>query len=1008
MQKHLESTSKGRFAAIRILALSLAALCLGALPQAGAQNRIKQAADDSVRLTLKGNVHPLARAQNDLGAAPLSQPMNHVKMILQRSPAQEAALDAYLASLQAKGSPNYHRWLTPAQFGKLYGPTDDDIQKLTGWLQGHGFTIDSVAAGRTHIDFTGSVAQVQDAFHTSIHSFRANGVAFLANTSNPQIPAAFAAVVGGIAHLNTVALKPMHVQGAASRFDSQTHRFVPAAAGHGVHAQYSADLNGYDYLVAVPADAATIYDTPNQTLNAKYTGTTSYDGTGVTIGVAGQSDITLSYVTNYQTLFLPSAYVKAPVVSNLDAVGIVPGDDAESYLDNEIASGLAPGATLHFYTESATTGDGVIGAAEQAIADNTVDVLSVSYGACELDNGTSGNQEINSDWQQAAAQGITVVVSAGDTGSAGCDAATDSSGNPVPDATGPLAVNGLASTPYNIAVGGTDFDVLATNFSNYVSAPSSQTPATYYRTALGYIPEATWNDSTYNNTTLSQNVPVGIETGDATNDNISAGSGGQSNCAVNTTTNTATGTCTSGYAKPSWQTGSGVPNDNVRDIPDVSLLAGDGTYGGLWAVCDGNTAGFDNAGNSGTANCVADSSGDFYTDGFGGTSTATPAFAGIMALVVQKTGQRQGQAAPIIYGLFNSTPSAFHDTTVGNNSVPCSPTAATTATCLSNSQGYDYESGFNTNAGYDLATGLGSIDATAMITNWASATGSFSVANVTSTPSATSIAPTAPLTFTITVTAIGGATGPAGTVTVTDGTASGTATLAAGAATVTIPANTITATGDDMFTTTFTPAAGSTFATASSFVVVDITSVTPPTGSFTLGSTAATIASPGQAGTSTVTITPASYTGTVNLTCALASAPANAATAYNPACALASPAVAVKAGTAATTTATFSSTAATSALAYPRTNRWYAATGGAALAGMLFFGIPARRRGWKTILGMLIFLVAMAGVGCGGGGSGSNTGTSGTTTGAYTFTVTGTDSVTSTITSSSTVTVTVN
>ena len=1227
--------SFGRIAEFSLVVLSIIALGRPAIGQSLVQDRILQPVNESALTTLAGNVHPLAIAANDRGAAPVSQLMGHVKLILQRSPAQEAALDAYLIDLQNKKSPNYHKWLTPSQFGALYGPSDNDVQKLTAWLQSCGLTVNEVSSGRTMIDFSGSVGQVQDAFHIAIHSFSANGVEFIANTTNPQIPSAFSAVVAGVAHLNTLAPKALHTQGPRMKFDAQTHQFTPLSGASGPHAQYTVNLsnNGNPqpyYLGIVPADAATIYDTPNSTLNANFSGGTSYNGTGVTIGIAGQSSIDPTYVTNYRTLFLGDT--KAPVITNIDGVGDVSGDDGESYLDLEVSGGLAPGATIHFYTESATTGNGVIGAAEQAIADNTVDILSVSYGNCELFNGTSGNQELNSDWQQAAAQGITVVVSAGDSGSAACD-----DDNTETQATGPLAVNGFASTPYNIAVGGTDFDVLGTttgNFSNYVST-SAGSATTLYRTVKSPIPENTWNDGTGNNTTLNQNLPIEYYSGDPTDDSIVAGGGGQSNCAVNSTTNTTVGTCTSGYAKPSWQAGSGVPNDNVRDIPDVSLMAGDGFYNGFWVTCDGSSGGFDSNGNGGTATCVS-SNGDFYTDGVGGTSAAAPAFAGIMALVVQKTGQRQGQAAPILYSLFASNPSVFHDITVGNNSVNCTPSTVNTAVCLAYNQGYYFMSGFNSNVGYDLATGIGSVDATLLVNNWTSASGAFDVANVAATPSATSIATTQPLSFGVNVTplATGGAV-PAGTITASDGTYTSTAvTLASGSGTITIPANSLTANPADVFTVSYAPASGSAFAPASAAVTVAITqgtapefsitggsiavvegasgagtiSVTPsggftgavnltctvsgPTGAtsvptcsltptavtitgtapvtttlnvvttatttagaytvtvngadaatgkvtatgaipltvtsantptlavsgaaiaiaqpgqsgtsaiyltpgggftgtvaltctvtggsgaisiptcalvppsvmitgletspesstltvstqpttstgnytvtvsaaatgvttatvpiavtvsgtsgsqtITLGTpTTATVSSPGQSGTATVPITTNYSPATINFSCALASAPANAATAYNPGCTVG--AVNIASGsTTGTATVTFSTTAPTSgALAYPKTNRWYTAVGGTALACMLFFGIPARRRGWKSMLSLLVFLVAMAGVGCGGGGGGG-TGSTGTTTGTYTYTVTGTDSVTSTVTSSATVTVTVN
>lgn len=996
-----------------LLALALAAQAVLANAQQKVPPnpaRIAQAIDDSAVTVLKGNVRPLANAKNDLGAAPVSQPMPHVQLVLQRSTAQEAALESYLAQVQSKNSASYHKWLTPQQFGALYGPNDADIAAITAWLTTHGFTVNKVANGRTFIDFSGSVSQIQSAFHTSIHSYQANGLRFYANATNPGIPTALAPVVSGITHLNNIPLKPQHVQASPAKFDSQSHRFVPAASK--LHGQYTENTGNSDYnLVMVPADAATVYDTPNATLNGKFNGSASYTGAGATIGVMGQSAIDLTYVQNYRNLFVGDT--KAPIVTNIDGVGDVSGDDTESYLDNELAGGLAPGATIHFYTSS-----DVVTSSQYAIdTDDTIDVLSLSYGNCELENTTSENQAINALWQQAAAQGITVVVSAGDTGSTSCDASDSST---TAAAFGPLSVNGLASTPWDIAVGGTDFDALypgtSNDFGTYVST-SEGTPATHYRTALGYIPEATWNDSTLNNTTTADNIPI---TADGYSPDLAAGSGGPSNCAINTSTDSAAGNCTSGYPKPSWQnpaTISGMPNDQARDIPDVSFLAGTGVYGAFWAICDGSSAGFDASANAGTADCVADSAGDFYTDGVGGTSAATPAFAGIMAMVVQRTGQRQGQAAPILYSLYVSNPLIFHDVNLGNNSLPCSPSVYNTASCAVNSQGYDFMTGYDSNAGYDLATGLGSVDATLLVDSWIGASGSLDVADVTATPSATAITIADPLTFTVNVASIttGGAT-PAGTVSATDGTYTSPSpiTLVGGSATITIPANSLAANSADVFAISYAPATGSSFAPASDFVTIAITSTTAPTGTFTLSATSATASSPGQSGTATITVTPSAspaYSGTVNFSCALATSPSGANASYYPGCSVA--ATTVVAGTAAKTLATFTTTAASSAaLAHPlpdrQPKRWYEATGGAALACILFFGIPARRRGWRSMLSLLVFLAAMTGLGCGGGGGNTNNVPTGTTTGTYTFTVVATDSVNTAITQTTTVTLTVN
>jgi hypothetical protein len=228
--------------------------------------------------------------------------------------------------------------------------------------------------------------------------------------------------------------------------------------------------------------------------------------------------------------------------------------------DNEVAAGLAPEAKIYFYT-SAPTGlsSGLLNAIFRALDDNTVSILTASFHTCEADLGTSGNQVILESAEQAAAQGITRVNSSDDGGSAGCDNFGAAS-----QATLGFAVNGLASPPYTVAAGGSDFDVLPSSFGSYVNASFGSPP--YYRTALGYIPENPWNNSTTTNTTLPNNVAYVNDSGFG---NIIAGGGGVSSV----------------YAKPAYQV-SLTPNDGFRDLPDISLLAGDGMYRTGWLVCD--------------------------------------------------------------------------------------------------------------------------------------------------------------------------------------------------------------------------------------------------------------------------------------------------------------------------------------------------------------------------------------------------------------------------------------
>src|SRR5690242_3617281 len=121
-----------------------------------AQSRITQALDDTRLTTLRGNVHPLARPEFDRGPAPADLPLDRMVLVLKRSPAQESALKQLLDQQQDRSSPNYHRWLTPEEFGRRFGPSDGDIQAITSWLESHGFRVTQVANGRTAIEFSGT------------------------------------------------------------------------------------------------------------------------------------------------------------------------------------------------------------------------------------------------------------------------------------------------------------------------------------------------------------------------------------------------------------------------------------------------------------------------------------------------------------------------------------------------------------------------------------------------------------------------------------------------------------------------------------------------------------------------------------------------------------------------------------------------------------------------------------------------------------------------------------
>jgi len=641
-------------------------------------SRITAPIDEDNLVVLPGNTHPLAQARFDRGAAPASMSTGRIALVLERSAAQQQALTQYLEDVQNPSSPSFQKWLTPAEYGAAYGIGDSDLQTVESWLQGHGFKIEKVPQGRNVIEFSGTAGQIENAFHTSIHTLSVGGETHYANISDPQIPAALAPVVAGLGPLNDFRPKPEVVTGTGGHYDATTHRIEPNLTL----------FNGNTPILFVdPADAATIYDTPNTNLNGNYTSGTTWDGTGVTLGILGDSNIPLADVENYRLAFLgeTSSNVNLPTVIVEGEDPGVNGDAIEALLDVEVSGGIAPKAKVYFYTSAdSDVAYGLNNAMIRAIDDNAVSVLSMSFGECEAFLGTGGNAFMLEEARQAAAQGISWTVSAGDGGSAGCDNFDTES-----QAVYGLQVSGMASTPWNIAVGGTDFDVLPGSFATYANDSTSGS-APYYRTALKYIPENPWNDSTKVDTLLANNV---------SNGNIVAGSGGVSSV----------------YGKPAFQA-SLTPADNARDLPDVSLFASNGNKQAVWVICSDNVTDGDPSDtyiDCQTSGGQLESGTQF--EGVGGTSASAPAFAGMLALVSQsQSGARLGQANTILYQLAKSKyATVFHDITVGNNSVPC---ANGSGNCGTNG----FLTGYNTGTGYDLATGLGSVDVNQLIQNWGS------------------------------------------------------------------------------------------------------------------------------------------------------------------------------------------------------------------------------------------------------------------------------------------------
>ena len=709
--------------------------------------RLTQPIDENARITLKGFVHPLANRANDRGPAPDSMALDRLQLVLKRSDAQESTLRKLISDLHTPGSASYHNWLTPDEFGRKFGPSDQDLATVEAWLESHGFNVTKVNPGRQTIEIAGNAAQFRDTFNAQIHKYVVNGETHYANASDPQIPAALAPVVAGFATLNNFHLRSYVRKLGEASYDLKTGKVVP---------QWT--IGSSQPFALSPGDYSVQYD-----LNPLYTAGTN--GSGQTIAIVNESNINIYLVNQFRSLFgLPANPPQIVIDGNdpgLDGINNPDGQNyasAEAYLDVEWAGAVAPNATVDLVIAADTNLDsGLLLALQHAIDGNIAPVVSISFGGCEAAQGAT-NQFINSLFAQAAAQGQTVLVSSGDSGSAGCDNAKSQY-----YAVNGQAVNGLASTPYNVAVGGTDF--YYSSWNQGAGAIQAQL-ATYWNTTQsnnqptvsikGVIPEQPWNDSQY-----GLDIQSYYENSGEVATTIAGTGGGASNCALgNYDSNGNTTSCSGGYPKPAWQTGTGVPNDGVRDLPDLSLFASDGANDSFYVICatDGDCQ-------------PVSSNGTVQILGVGGTSAAAPSFAGIMALVNQRYG-RQGQANFVLYPLAAQFPAAFRDVKVGTNSVPCNVSDTdfgfSPLDCIAVSNpitiadpnygtaeegqiGSGTTAEYNATSGYDLASGLGSVDANILVADWSKV--SFASSSVTLTsPTAGTYTHGSNITFTATVT----------------------------------------------------------------------------------------------------------------------------------------------------------------------------------------------------------------------------------------------------------------
>lgn len=933
---------------------------------------------------LKGSRLPMAQPAWDSGRMPANTPLHGITIFFQRSAAQEADLKQLLADQQNPASPLYHQWLTPDQFAARFGMAQADIDKVEAWLQQQGFSIDSVSRSHNMIHFSGTVGQVEQTFQTEMHYYTVNGQKNFAPSTALSIPAALSGIVLNVGNLDT--------------FRPQAHVIKPT----GIAPKPSFTSSTTQHVFFAPGDIQTVYDMKPLTGGG-------ITGIGQSIAVLGQSEINVSDLHNFWTA--AGLTVNDPtqvLVPGSGTPAFSAGDEGESDLDLEWSGATATGANLFFVYTGNNTNYGVFDSAQYAVDQRIANILTLSYGACELGLTSTNISQLEAITSQAASQGQTFIASSGDQGSTACWGITSLTTTQQYA----LSVSYPASSAYVTGVGGTEITAADDVTGTYWTAAGS---TDLVNSATQYIPEVTWNDDTTTGCTDSTGASIGC---------LSSTGGGVSTLYT---------------TKPTWQAGvPGIPSDNKRDVPDVALYSSPGLPGYLfctsdttdWAQASGTNPAQQNSCNSG----FRDSATGYLTVA-GGTSFAAPIFAGMVAIINEKANYASGQGLlnTALYSLASNSityAAAFHDTTTGNNNC-----LAGSIVCPNGAIGY------SAGTGYDLVTGLGSVDLNALATAWT--TSSSTLIATTTTLTAANLSPnvSTPETVTITVASASGTTVPSGNVTlqIDGGTSSGGTTVAAqplsASGTLTYSAS-FSTTGYHQVLAQY--AGDSSHAASVGVITFTVGGSGTTTPSITLGAAPATLTvTRGSSGTETITVTPAGgYKGTVDVsfTTSNNSALANLCYQFTPSLSNGDGQALISGTSAVSVSLNLDTNAADCASSggypygygygfYAQHPKWHRVGNSAtvntsrnrkpsplpegfALAGLLLIGYLGRKsRNLRNLVMVLALMVAGFAISaCGGGSSAPSNPAKGT----YTITVVGTDTNTKSITNKTTFTFVIN
>lgn len=693
------------------LLFGLSSLASAQVPAVSSTPLITSPVDNAQSVVLHGNTRPEVKSATDLGVVSDSMPLGHLQLVLKRSAAQQTAIEQLLAAQADPASPRYHNWISNGEIAAQFGANPDDLDKVKLWLGSQGFSVDAVSVAQGVVTFSGTAGLVRTAFHTPLHNLNVNGTTHFANVNDPEIPAALAPAVEGVASLNNFMPKPMlrtKTKAVAEGYSSKNQANYLSAGDlakiYNFDALFSQGLTGKGQTIVVIEDTD-LYSINDWKVFRKAFGLSVRfpDATLTEVHPSGKSTC------------------KAPGV-NRAAI--------EAAVDVEWASAAAPEAAIvnAACADTATQFGGFLALSNLLEEAAPPKVVSISYGEAESDLGAAENSYIYSLYETAALEGVSLFVSSGDSTAVGNDRGQQFAYHGT-------NISGFTSTPFNVSVGGTDFGYIPLHSpGEYFTTTNSPT----FVTALSYIPEIPWNDSCAGsllssflgfpqtgNYSLCNSLPPSL----LFLENTTGGSGGPSGCSIGNATIGDTygavlsGTCR-GYGKPSWQRNTaGNPTDGVRDIPDVSLFAANGIWGTYYALCYSNPT-------DGGFPCGADPG---NWNGVGGTSVSSPIWAGIQALVNQRTKTSWGNPNPVLYTLgrnqYNTEGNTcdstrgpggnahctFHDVTAGDIAVDCLGRyncffgdGVTGVTSTSNTI---FRPTYPATRGWDFATGLGTANA---------------------------------------------------------------------------------------------------------------------------------------------------------------------------------------------------------------------------------------------------------------------------------------------------------